>query len=74
MPVAAFGGYRLIEVDRREPHGANALFAGGSVLYAASCPATAARLGAEDIDVQLLDISEIAKAEGAVTCCSLLIA
>jgi dimethylargininase len=74
IPATAFGACRLIEVDPREPHGANALLAAESVLYAASCPATAMRLKAHGIDVRLLDISEVSKAEGAVTCCSLLIA
>jgi dimethylargininase len=71
---AAFAGCRLIEVDPREPLAANALLGGGSVLYADASPATAARLLAGGIDVRLLAMSEIAKAEGAVTCCSLLIA
>ena len=74
VPAITFVGCHLIEVDTREPHGANALLAAGSVLYTASCPATASRLSAEGIDVRLLDISEISKAEGGVTCCSLLIA
>jgi dimethylargininase len=74
IPATAFGACRLIEVDPREPHGANALLAAGSVLYPASWPATASRLDAEGIDVRPLDISEISKAEGGVTCCSLLIA
>jgi dimethylargininase len=73
VPAAVFEGCRLVEVDAREPHAANALLAAGSVLYGASCPATASRLRAEGIDVRLLDVSEISKAEGAVTCCSLLI-
>jgi dimethylargininase len=64
----------LIEVDPYEPRAANALAAGGSVLYADSSPGTAARLLASGLDVRLLAMSEIAKAEGAVTCCSLLIA
>ena len=71
---AAFAGCRLIEVDPREPLAANALLAGGSVLYADSSPSTAAHLLASGMDVRLLAMSEIAKAEGAVTCCSLLIA
>jgi dimethylargininase len=74
VPTTAFGGCHLVEVDPREPLGANALLAAGSVLYAAACPETAERLRAEGIDVRLLDISEISKAEGGVTCCSLLIA
>jgi dimethylargininase len=73
IPATVFGACRLIEVDPREPHGANALLAAGAVLYPASWPATGSRLDAEGIDVRPLDISEISKAEGAVTCCSLLI-
>ena len=73
VPAALFDGFDLIEVDPREAAGANALLAGDAVLYADASPATAARLLAVGIDVRLLDMSEIAKAEGAVTCCSLLI-
>jgi dimethylargininase len=73
VPTSAFGDCRFIEVDPREPHGANALLAAGSVLYADSSPATAARLRARGLDVRLLAMSEMEKAEGAVTCCSLLI-
>ena len=74
VPTALFEGCRFIEVDPSEPLGANALLAGGSVLYADAHPATAARMLAEGLDVRLLQMSEIAKAEGAVTCCSLIIA
>jgi len=74
VPAAPFRDIRLIEVDPAEPLGANALLAAGSVLYADSYPRTTARLLAEGIDVRLLNMSEIAKAEGAVTCCSVLIA
>jgi dimethylargininase len=69
----AFADFELIEVDAREPHAANALLAGTSVLYADGFPHTTERLLAAGIDVRLLDLSEIAKAEGAVTCCSLLV-
>ena len=74
VSTAAFTGCRLIEVHPREPLAANALLAGGSVLYADSTPGTAARLLAGGIDIRLLSMSELAKAEGGVTCCSLLIA
>lgn len=73
VPAELFAAYRLIEVDPREPLGANALLAGGSVIYSHSNPATAARLLEQGIDLRLLDMSEMEKAEGAVTCCSLLI-
>ena len=74
IPVRVFDDCRLIEVDPREPHAANALLAGGRVLFPEAFTGTAARLRAEGIGVQVLDVSEIAKAEGGLTCCSLLIA
>jgi dimethylargininase len=74
VPADVFDGYRLIEVDPREGTAANALLARDTVIYADAFPATAERLRAAGIRLQLLDVSEIAKAEGGVTCCSILIA
>ena len=68
-----FGEYRRIEVDPGEEHAANALRAGSAVLYPASFPRTAARMQAAGIDLRLLDLSELQKAEGATTCCSVLV-
>jgi dimethylargininase len=73
VPTHAFGPFRLIEVDAGEPLAANALLAGGAVVYPDCFPATASRLIGDGIDVRLLAMSEIAKAEGGVTCCSLLV-
>jgi dimethylargininase len=70
---AAFEGLRRIEVDPAEPHGANALLVGGTVMYPAAFPRTAARLERAGIPLVRLDLSELAKAEGAVTCCSLIL-
>lgn len=69
-----FGGYRRVEVDPGEEHAANALRAGDVVLFPAAFPRTAGRLRAAGIDVHLIDLSELQKAEGATTCCSLLLA
>ena len=44
------------------------------MLYPASFPRTAARLRAASVDLRLLDLSELQKAEGATTCCSVLLA
>jgi dimethylargininase len=66
-----FAGYRLIEVDPGEEHAANALRIGGSVIHPACFPRTRRRLEDAGIDVVPVDISELQKAEGAVTCCSL---
>jgi dimethylargininase len=42
-------------------------------LCAASAPRTRARLEGCGLNVRAVDISEIAKAEGALTCCSLIV-
>lgn len=72
VDVAAFAGYRLIEIDPAEEHAANALRIGNSVLYPSCFPLTLQRLRAAGISVTTVDVSELQKAEGAVTCCSLL--
>ncbi len=71
VDAKAFDRYEILEIDPREPNAANALLIGHAVIYPRSCPKTAARLGARGIRVELTDLSELAKAEGAVTCCSL---
>ena len=67
----AFAGFRLIEVDPAEPHAANALRIGDALVYPACFPRTQARLQALGLCVHSVDVSELQKAEGAVTCCSL---
>ena len=66
-----FRGLEWIEVDSAEPHGANALLLGNEVIYPASQPRTAERLRRRGLAVCGIDVSELEKAEGAVTCCSL---
>jgi dimethylargininase len=68
---AVFTGTRSIEIDPRERGAANALRIGERVIYPASFPATRRRLAAGGVDVLEVDVSELQKAEGAVTCCSL---
>ena len=68
----AFSEYNLVEVDPGEPSAANIVRAGGGLLYSAAFPATLERLEKLGHRVTTVDVSEIAKAEGAVTCCSLL--
>lgn len=67
-----FPGMQFIEVDPSEAYAANALLVGDTVLYQPAFPRTLARLAAAGIRVQLVDQSELAKAEGALTCCSLI--
>ncbi len=67
----SFKGVRVIEVDPAEPDAANALRIGDAVIHSSRFPRTRARLEAGGIRVRSLDLSEIQKAEGAATCCSL---
>ena len=66
-----FDGVPHLETDPAETHAANALLVGEVVVYPASFPRTRARLEALGVHVIPVDISELQKAEGAVTCCSL---
>lgn len=70
---AIFGGASIVEVDPSEPHAANALLAGGGVIHPVTFPRTRDRLSARGITVHAIDLSELAKAEGAVTCCGLIV-
>jgi dimethylargininase len=71
-PVA-FEGLRHIETDPAQPYAANALLIGDTVIYPVAFPRTAARLQRARIRLAPVDVSELAKAEGAVTCCSLIL-
>jgi dimethylargininase len=71
MDVAAFPGFQIIEVDPEEEHAANLLRVGDTVVMPANFPRTRARLEAAGIPVVTVDVSELQKAEGATTCCSL---
>ncbi len=68
IDVAPFAGWTLI--DAEEP---NALLVGDVVIYPSAFPSTARELRSRGIDVRTVDASELAKAEGGVTCCSLLV-
>ncbi len=65
-------GARLIDVPAEEPAGANVLSVGDTVLVAAHTPRTAELLDGLGYRVRTVDVSEFAKAEGALTCKSLL--
>jgi dimethylargininase len=67
----AFAGCRIIEVDPAEEHAANVLRIGECVISPACFPRTHERIRAAGVEVVAVDVSELQKAEGAVTCCSL---
>ena len=70
---AVFGAWRLVEVDSQEPYAANALLLGEVVVYPSAYTRTAARLERLGLSLYRVDASELAKAEGGVTCCSLIL-
>jgi dimethylargininase len=67
-----FRGYEWADVDPKEPHAANALALGKTVLFPASFPHTRARLEQHGFQLTTIDISELQKAESGLTCSSLL--
>ena len=69
-----FARFDVIEIDPAEPYAANGLLLGDTLVYPEAFPRTAERLRQRGIRLELLDLSELAKAEGAVTCCSLIVA
>lgn len=72
VDASRFPGYRFIAVDPSEPFAANAVWIGDRVMYSASFPRTAQLLRDAGVDVRLVDMSETEKAEGGVTCCSVI--
>jgi dimethylargininase len=61
-----------VEVDPAEPFAANVLLLGNTVV-SGRYPRTVERLQAAGIDVRVVDASELAKLEGGVTCCSVIV-
>ena len=67
-----FQSMRFIEVDPSEPYAANAVLVDGTIIYPSSFPKMEAKLEKAGIKMVIVDADELAKAEGAVTCCSLI--
>jgi dimethylargininase len=73
VEVAVFTDLERIEVDPAEPAAANALLVGSTLLFPSAYPRTAARLRRHGVTLRTIDVSEIAKAEGGLTCCSIIV-
>ena len=67
-----FPGMNFIEISPSEPYAANAVLVDDTIIYPSSFPKTQAKLEAAGIRMIIVDADELAKAEGAVTCCSLI--
>jgi len=73
VDASHFGNFDLIEVHPSEPYAANCLPIGESIIFPTAFLKTCAKLEERGYKVITVDVSELAKAEGAVTCCSLII-
>jgi len=73
VDASNFPGFDLIQVDASEPFAANCLPVLGHIIYPTTFPKTRKRLEEHGFRIAEVDLSELAKAEGAVTCCSLII-
>ena len=74
VDVENFEGFELIYADEAEPLGANCLPINGSIIFPVAFPKTSAKLEARGYRIKPVVVDELAKAEGAVTCCSLMVA
>jgi dimethylargininase len=68
-----FAGFDVVDVDPQEPMAANALSLVDRIIFPTAFPRTAERIARRGLRLEPIDVSELAKAEGAVTCCSLII-
>lgn len=76
VDCGAFSDFELLDVAPEEPFAANAVLieeAGGVVILPEAFPATRRRIEARGITVATVAADELAKAEGGVTCCSILL-
>ncbi len=70
---AVFDGYRTVEVHPDEPFAANTLRIGGQLIVPAAHPRTAELCAAQGAEVITVEVDELARAEGGVSCCSILV-
>jgi dimethylargininase len=72
IDVAALQGFHLVEVAKDEPGAANVLRIGDTVLMPSAFPHTEQILRGEGFEIRTVDISELMKAEAAITCSSVI--
>ena len=72
IDASHFQDMRCIEVDPTEPMAANVVGVGDRLLVAAAHPRTADLLDVAGYQIEIIEADELAKAEGALTCCSII--
>ena len=73
VDLEAFAGWQGLAIDLDEPFAANVLLVGEQVVSSIHHPRTNALIAKRQPNLNLLDLSEMAKAEGALSCCSIMI-
>ena len=73
IDVEALVGFQRLAVPETERWAANVAVVGSNVCVAAGHPRTADMIRARGVEVRAVDLSEFAKAEGGVTCLSILL-
>lgn len=73
VDTSHFSGFDLIEVDAAEPFAANCLQVNGKIIYPTAFPNTQRKLEKKGYSIVNVNLDELAKAEGAATCCSLIV-
>ncbi|HKA87493.1 MAG TPA: arginine deiminase-related protein [Haliangiales bacterium] len=73
LPASTFRVARVLVAPPDEARAANAMACAGGALVAARCPETQALVEAAGLRVVPVDTSELAKADGALTCLSILV-
>lgn len=68
-----FDGFEVVEIPATESYAANVVSVNGHVLVAAGFPETARIVASLRLPVVTLDVSEIRKADGSLTCLSILV-
>lgn len=74
VDVEYFEGFDLMDVDESEPFAANCLPINDSIIFPVAFPKTSVKLEAHGYQIKSVVVDELAKAEGAMTCCSLILA
>ena len=73
LDMAPFVGMEIVAVDASEAWGASVLNADGHIVMPTGFPRTARCIADRGLDLRVIDLSELRKAEGGPTCLSILI-
>ena len=73
LDMAPFAGMEIVAVEASEAWGASVLNADGHIVIPTGFPQTARCSADRGLDVHVIDLSELRKAEGGPTCLSILI-